>query len=345
MNFNNLEHLSNKKILLCPLNWGLGHAARCVPIINELKKLNCEIILASDGIALDLLVKEFPELKYYKLYNYNIVYAKNKRWFNLKLISQAYKLFFVVLKEKRLVNQIIEKENIDVLISDNRFGAFSKKIHSIYITHQINVLAGVFTPITSFLHQKIIKKYTACWVPDFDAAQSDVTLAGKLSFSEKINALYLNPISRLKKISVDVDIDYLILLSGPEPQRGFLEDILFDAFKNMADKRIVFVKGIMETEQRQERNNRILVYNFATSTQIENLMNRTEVVICRSGYTTVMDLAVLNKKAFFIPTPGQLEQEYLANRLEFLKLAPFCNQENFKVEMLELVKKYKGLSC
>ena len=159
---------TNKTILIAPLNWGLGHATRCIPIIKALQENNYIPIIASDGIALALLKKEFPYIKTLKLPSYEIEYSKDGKDFKWKLLKNLPKMMQAIWKEKKLVKKWIKKYDIDGIISDNRLGVISKKVPSVFMTHQLNVMTGNTTWITSLLHQNIIKKYTECWVPDFE---------------------------------------------------------------------------------------------------------------------------------------------------------------------------------
>ena len=165
-------------ILVAPLNWGLGHASRCIPIIYALKENGFTPIIASDGASLHLLKKEFPNDIFEILPNYNIQYSENGKDFRFKIFKQLPKLFFAIRKEKEILQKILQKHAISGIISDNRPGIFSKQIPSIYITHQINVLSGNTSWISSKFHQYFIKKYTECWVPDI---AEGINLSGKLS--------------------------------------------------------------------------------------------------------------------------------------------------------------------
>jgi uncharacterized protein (TIGR00661 family) len=331
----------NKNILIAPLNWGLGHATRCIPIIKALQENNFTPIIASDGIALELLRKEFPYLKTLELPSYQIEYAKNGKNFKWKLLKSLPKMMEAIWDEKSIVKKWIKKYEIDGIISDNRLGVFSKKIPSVFITHQLNVMTGNTTWITSKIHQHIIKKYTACWIPDVD---STLNLTGKLGHLEHstLPLHYLGPLSRMHKMGLPIQYDLMIILSGPEPQRGLLEAHLTEEIKRF-DGKVVFVKGIIETEQKKEQIGNVTYYNFMKTRQLELTFNESKKVLCRSGYTTIMDLVKLNKKAFFIPTPGQYEQIYLAKKLEKEGLVPYATQENFKIEDLSRIDHYKGL--
>lgn len=332
---------STRNILVAPLNWGLGHATRCIPIIRELEKNGFTPILASDGVALQILQKEFPHLLALNLPSYEIEYAKNGADFKWKLIKNSPKMIDAIFTEKKVVKKWITQYNLHGIISDNRLGVYSKKIPSVFITHQLNVLSGKTTWISSKLHQHFIKKFTECWIPDIEKQPN---LTGKLGHLKKtdLNLRYLGPLSRLEKKDLPNKYDLMVILSGPEPQRSYLEEKLKKEVKFFAGK-VIFIKGVIESEQKKEEKENVTFYNFMTSDQIETAFNESEMVLCRSGYTTVMDLAKLGKKAFFIPTPGQFEQEYLAKRFKRNGLAPFAKQDDFKIKDLEDIKLYQGL--
>ncbi|AJR02623.1 glycosyltransferase [Siansivirga zeaxanthinifaciens] len=332
-----------KRILVAPLNWGLGHATRSIPIINALITHNFEPIIASDGVALTLLQKEFPNLISVELPSYNVTYAKKGKFFKLKIIKDAPKLLKAIKSEKKATIQLIETYKIDGIISDNRLGVYSKHIPSVFITHQLKVLSGTTTWFSTKIHEEFIRKFDACWVPDVKKLPN---LSGKLGHPEtfEIPTEYIGALSRFEKKDGPVLNDMLVLLSGPEPQRTFLEEKLISELKNYKGT-VVFVKGIMQAEQTTEVINNITFYNFMTSSLLEKTINESALIISRSGYTTVMDLAKLGKKAFFIPTPGQFEQEYLAKRLTELKLVPSCAQDDFNLNKLENMDTFKGLKA
>lgn len=332
---------STRNILIAPLNWGLGHATRCIPIIRQLEKNGFTPIIASDGAALQILQKEFPHLQALSLPSYDIEYAKNGADFKWKLIKNSPKMIDAIFSEKKIVKKWIKEFNLSGIISDNRLGVYSKKVPSVFITHQLNVLSGTTTWISSKLHQHFIKKFTECWVPDIEKQPN---LTGKLGHlkKNKLNLQYLGPLSRLEKKDLPIRYDLMVILSGPEPQRTFLEQKLSMEVRQF-DGKVIFIKGIVEPEQKIESYENITYYNYMTSDQIETSFNESEMVLCRSGYTTVMDLAKLEKKAFFIPTPGQFEQEYLAKRFKRNGFTPYAKQEDFKIGDLEDVKLYQGL--
>ncbi|WP_298222003.1 glycosyltransferase [Flavobacterium sp.] len=328
-----------KNILVAPLNWGLGHATRCIPIIKALQENGFTPILASDGDALAMLKKEFPYLKALELPSYEIEYAKDGADFKWKMLKSMPRMMDAILEEKKIVKQWVKEYNLTGIISDNRLGVYSKKVHSVFMTHQLNVLTGNTTWISSKLHQHIIKKYDECWVPDYEDAPN---LTGKLGHLKKPldHIKYIGPLSRLEKKEVPVKYDLMIILSGPEPQRSILEHRLRDSIDDFKGS-VVFICGKMALQQSKIEIDHVTYYNFMTSEQLEQTFNESEIVLCRSGYTTVMDLAALEKKAFFIPTPGQYEQEYLAKRLKKHGLFPYSKQEDFTFEKLTEIDLYK----
>ncbi len=331
-----------KKILIAPLNWGLGHATRCIPIINALLHEGLEPVIASDGVALALLRKEFPELETKSLPSYNIEYSKKASNFKLKMLLNSPKIAHAITAERKAVKKLMEEDEYCGIISDNRMGVRHKKIPSVFITHQLTVLSGKTTSISTKLHNKYIKKFDVCWVPDM---ADDPNLSGELGHPKKstIPVTYLGPLSRFEYQIVPKKYDIMVLLSGPEPQRTLLEQKLFQEFEQ-SDKRIVFVRGLIEENHKTYVKNNITVHNYLTGKALEETINSSNLIISRSGYTTVMDLAKLKKKAFFIPTPGQFEQEYLAERLTINKLVPSCDQNEFTLTKLRDLNSYKGLS-
>lgn len=332
-----------KRILVAPLNWGLGHATRSIPIINALIAHGYLPVIASDGVALKLLQKEFPSISTIELPAYNVTYAKKGSLFKLKLLKDSPKLIKAIKAEKKATKQIVEMQDISGIISDNRLGVYSKKVPSVFVTHQLNVLSGNTTWLSTKMHQKIIKKFDACWVPD---VENEPNLSGTLGHPGNFDlpTHYLGPLSRFEKKNTKTLNDIMVLLSGPEPQRSLLEEKLLTELMPFQGK-VVFVKGIMEQEQTIQVLGNMTIYNFMTSNLLEKTINESALVISRSGYTTVMDLAKLCKKAFFIPTPGQFEQEYLAKRLTKLGLVPSCNQEEFNLEKLNNIESFIGLKA
>ncbi|MCF6214198.1 MAG: glycosyltransferase [Flavobacteriaceae bacterium] len=336
-----MKELAKNKILITPLNWGLGHATRCIPIIGILIKKGFIPIIASDGEALLLLQKEFPDLTSYTLPTYPIAYSKHPFLFKTNLLFKFLKFQTAYKAEVKEIGSIVKQENIQGIISDNRFGCYHPDIKSVYITHQIRVLAGIFTFLTSKIHQNIIKKFDECWIPDAENSP----LSGRLSDInfKSVKTKYIGILSRFKPQKEKLKYDYLVLLSGPEPQRSLLERIMLKAFKNTI-KRVLLIQGKIETHQKKSKKCGIEIVNFMTQYQLQQSIAESEVIIARSGYSTIMDLAVMAKKVFFIPTPGQTEQIYLAKKLSKIKIAPYVKQHQFKLANLDNVKRFTGFN-
>ncbi|MFD2551184.1 glycosyltransferase [Bizionia sediminis] len=330
-----------KHILVAPLNWGLGHATRCIPIINALMAHGFTPIIATDGAALALLQAEFPGLICLKLPGYQISYAKTASFFTTKLLFQTPKILKTIAAEKKEIAKIVSSYHVVGIISDNRFGAYHPNIPCVFITHQLQVLSGLTTRFSTHIHNSIIKKFNTCWVPD---ASGTLNFSGRMGHVKQpvIKTNYLGPLSRFKKINTPILYDLLVLLSGPEPQRQILETKLLNELNSYSGK-IVFIKGVVEKTITKKTTGNMCIYNYLTADRLEQVINQSELVLSRSGYTTIMDLATLQKKAFFIPTPGQFEQTYLAKRLKKQGLAPYCQQDKFTSSALEAVKYYKGL--
>lgn len=333
---------NRKRILVAPLNWGLGHATRCIPIIRELLAQNLEPVIACDGDALALLKKEFPQLCFIEFPSYKIRYAEKARYFKLKMLWDSPKIFKAISAEKKQTEQLVTSLGISGIISDNRLGVSCKKVPSVFITHQLNVLTGNTTWFSSKIHQEIIKKFDQCWVPDVAGIPN---LSGRLGHLKKQNpkVKYIGALSRFNYLKNDEIYDLMVLISGPEPQRSMLESKLLQQLAHYPGE-VLFVQGKIEAKQKVVQKNNILRYNYMNTTELEKAFSQSKLVLSRSGYTTVMDLAKLGKAAFFIPTPGQYEQEYLAKRLEKANLVPFCEQDKFELSMLERVAGFRGLS-
>ncbi len=331
-----------KRILVAPLNWGLGHATRCIPIINALIENDFEPILASDGDALAILEKEFPKLTCLELPSYGITYSKKASHFKLKILKDSPSIIKAIKKEKKVTTKIIEDHDIIGIISDNRIGVRNKEIPSVFMTHQLNVLSGSTSWLSSKLHQRMLSKFDECWVPD---VKDTPNLSGRLGHLNTDFSFikHIGPLSRFEKKELDPVYDLMILLSGPEPQRTILEDTLFAELKGFHGS-ILFVKGKIQEKQTCSKNGKITTYNFMNASELEIAINQSDLLLCRSGYTTIMDLAKLEKKAFFIPTPSQYEQEYLANRLKKYRIAPFSKQKDFSIDKLKEVKYYNGFN-
>lgn len=341
--------LRKKNVLVAPLDWGLGHATRCVYIINSLITKGANVIIAADGRPLAFLKKEFPELSFVQFPGYGITYQK-KGSFVLKISTSILQIFQGIYNENKVLDDFIKSLSLDLVISDNRFGLWNKKIPSIFITHQIGIKSPFkskyFDQMLFNFNKGFIKNYKECWVPDFEG---DNNLSGDLSHKNKlpIPTYFINPLSRFTKSyneNVEEDIDLLALISGPEPQRSIFEEIILNQIKDLNIIAIV-VKGTPEKKKSYQINDNITVYPHLTGDSLQKYLKRSKIVICRSGYSTIMDLAVLGKKAILVPTPGQTEQEYLANYYFDKRYFYTCDQKKLNIkESLIKSKSFKGIN-
>jgi spore coat polysaccharide biosynthesis predicted glycosyltransferase SpsG len=321
--------ISDKTIFISPLDWGLGHASRCVPLIYDLKKNN-KIIIGVTELNAFFFEYYFPDLEKITLPSYQISYSKVlPLWF--KLLLQWPKIKSVIKLENKVLEILVTKYKIDVVISDNRYGLYHKNVKSIFVTHQLNLQAPFSFGIANRINRKCIHRFSEVWVPDYQ--DKNQRLSGQLSDSEdiKIPVTYIGPQSALtifKDKSIQKRIDYLILLSGPEPQRTILEEQLIEKFSSVSGE-IVLVRGANFKSKTAPYH--IKVINFAYDNQLKNLIVNAETIICRSGYSTLMDLHLLEKKQIIlVPTPGQTEQEYLASYWHVKYGTTIINQQRIK---------------
>ena len=332
-----------RHVLISPLNWGLGHASRCVPIIQYCIDLGCKVSLASDGNALQLLKEEFPRLDILELNSSNVTYSSSGLFFYLKLILQGFGLQKRASKDEKLVEAYVEEHGVDLIISDHRFGTFSTKVKSVIICHQLQFKAGIFSLSSSYFNAKQLNRFSEVWVPD---TKSKPNLSGVLSQSKRVKVPIktIGLLSRFEQLALEKSIDYLAVISGPEPLRTQFEHRLICSFKALTSKTCVLVRGVFNDDQLEDLPH-LKFYNHLSSKELNTLICKSEIVICRSGYSSVMDLACLGKKAFFIPTPHQGEQEYLAKRLKQMQIAPFSDQNTFQINDLNDMEHYSGFEA
>lgn len=320
--------------LVAPLDWGLGHTTRCIPVIHQLQQHGYKVIVAAEDAQMHLLRQEFPQITIIPLQGYRIQYSQHKRWLAIKILQQLPKIIYAIRREHKWLQQQVIQHHVKVIISDNRFGLSHKLVPSIFITHQL----AIQTPFSwlSRLVQQInysyINRYTACWVPDMESPQFNI--AGNLSHPRQLPRIpirYVGPLSRFSDVSTSPEAPYtykwLFILSGPEPQRSLLETSLLRAAAQM--KASVFLLRAKPGETKvPEGPNNCTIVNHLPSSEMEEIIRQSEYVVSRSGYTTVMELLALQKKAVLIPTPGQTEQEYLAQRLQQQHWSYSCRQED-----------------
>ncbi|MEO6167244.1 MAG: glycosyltransferase [Chitinophagales bacterium] len=344
--------IPGKKILVAPLNWGLGHATRVIPIICELIDHEADVIIAADGLALELLRKEFPQLRWIRLPCFEIQYHE-KRSLLLQLLLQLPKFIRSIFAEQKQLDKIITEERIHAVIADNRYGLHSKKIPSVFITHQTGIIIpGIFKWIEPFLNRinhLMISKFDVCWIPDFEGENN---LSGELSHKYNLpeNATFIGPLSRFSYREESSKYDLVIVLSGPEPQRTVIERILVEQVNHFIHQQnssfmVLLVRGIPEGSNHFT----VLDLNFSQvdflpAKELNAVILASKMILSRPGYSTIMDLASLGSKAVFIPTPGQTEQEYLAEYLMKKKIFYAENQESFNLpRALNAAENYSGI--
>jgi UDP-N-acetylglucosamine transferase subunit ALG13 len=325
-----------KKVLVAPLNWGLGHATRCIPIIHALQEQGATVLLASDGAAFQLLKKEFPDLAVFELPAYNVRYIFPNMV--LSMAVQMPKILRGVWQEHFWLKRFIKTHEIDIVISDNRFGFFNKTVKSIFMTHQINIQAP-FQFVVNAVNRFCIKKFDVCWIPDFENAPN---LAGTLSHGglvKSLNVQYLGVLSRMKKKEAPKRYDVAIVLSGPEPQRTALEVKILAQMKEsiFSHYHFVLVRGVTDGKNLDFTLKNLEIHNYLTSRDLNQKIGESSLLIARSGYSTIMDLVALGTKAILIPTPGQTEQEYLARQLAEQKI--FFTQKQTELNLAYALKK------
>ncbi|MEO6539810.1 MAG: glycosyltransferase [Ferruginibacter sp.] len=319
--------------MVAPLDWGLGHATRCIPIIFKLIQQNCEVVVAADGAGKILLQQEFPQLTFIELKGYRMKYSRNRSWMPVSLLLQFPKLLYRVYAENRWLKKAVAAYKIDAVISDNRLGLSHKNIPCVYITHQLHIKTGSrFTEsIAQKIHYHFINKFSSCWVPD---AAGKTNLAGELSHPAVLPAtpvIYLGPLSRFEKKEVELKYDLCIILSGPEPQRSVFEKMIMRDLKDCKGN-ILLIKGLPGIPVLLEINSGGLqIQDHLPAAELNQVILQSKIIISRSGYTTVMDLVKLQKKAILVPTPGQTEQEYLADYLQQQHLFYAVPQLNFSI--------------
>jgi uncharacterized protein (TIGR00661 family) len=324
-------------LLISPLDWGFGHTTRCIPIIRQLLESDCSVLVACNSKQRALLQPEFPMVDYLQLEGYNLNYSNSGLFTYLSIIFQIPKILIRIKRENRWLSGCIRKYKIDAVISDNRFGLYSNQVACVFITHQLSVKTGL-GKIADLIIQKInyyfINRFSICWVPDFEG---HINVAGALSHPHRfprIHLNYLGCLSRFKKCTPSTfQYDLLVILSGPEPQRSILEKIIFAELVHFQGSAAV-VRGVLHEENNLPSSRQRTIINYATTEALNALICASALVIGRAGYSTVMDLIKLKKKSVLIPTPGQMEQQYIAGFLSGKKLAYVVHQNNFSLRQI-----------
>ncbi|MDR2963359.1 MAG: hypothetical protein LBU90_06995 [Bacteroidales bacterium] len=308
-----MQHIENSTVIVAPLDWGLGHASRCIPIIKTLLAHNNRCIIASSGRALALLRLEVPALEYEELPAYNIRYGRNTFSTFFKLLAQIPKALKIKQKEQNIANTLVQKYHANYIISDNRFGMYSPLCTSIFVTHQIRIrlplLLQAFEYLFFMANKRMIAHFNECWIPDYEGSQN---LSGILSHSWKIpNTYYIGMLSARERVNVSKNYDIVCILSGPEPQRGLFETALLEILPQLPYTSCV-VQGIVSEEHTTTHTGNCEIRPFSTNKDINQLLCSAKIIVSRAGYSSLMDYEKLHLRAILVPTPGQSEQKYLS---------------------------------
>jgi uncharacterized protein (TIGR00661 family) len=336
------KDIVHKNILIAPLDWGLGHATRCVVIIRYLQTLNCNITVAAPGKIKSLLQNEFPSLHFLELPGYQISYSRFKRLLPLKILIQIPKILKIIRFENKWLSRLLLTSKFDLIISDNRFGFYSQITPSVFITHQLQIKSNFLWLDKKLqrLNYNYINLFKECWVPDFNG---NLNIADQLSHPQKMPAIpvkYIGALSRFSKTENKIiQFKWMAIISGPEPQRSIFEKKIFEVASKTNDK-FMIVRGLPGNTKNEFQLPNCKVFNHLNTIDMQSAIETSEFIISRCGYTTVMEILSLQKKSVFIPTPGQTEQEYLAQHLLQQKWSYTFNQKDDFVKQLANAKSF-----
>ena len=312
----------NLNILICPLEWGLGHSGRSIVLAKKLRSSGNNILIGAGREHLEFFRKELPGLTFIDFPGYKPHYSRYLPQY-LKLLLDVPVLIYHSAKEHKNLKRIIREHSIDIVISDNRFGLWNNEVRSVYITHMPRIPFPAFFRFLEFigilLHRMIIKRYSLCFIPDLPG---ELNVSGRLSHGLRLpsNVRYIGLLSRFSDFDADSNANTLnvahntVILSGPEPQRGILKRKLYDIFREK-EPVTVFLGGKPDGAGEMSMEDNIIWYDHPDAAQMKDLILTSKTIIARAGYTSIMELISLGRRALLIPTPGQTEQEYLARSL------------------------------
>lgn len=336
------KNFNIQKILVAPLDWGLGHATRDIVLIRALLAHGYEVLIGAEGAQASLLHTEFPTVQILPLQGYRMRYSKTKWGFLFTILVQLPKVYRMIVIENRWLAKMIAAHQIDLVISDNRFGLHSKKIASIFITHQLTVKAP-FQWLENCI-QKVnyhyINQFKACWVPDVAGIENAAGILSHPVVMPQIPVTYIGLLARFQQTTAIKKYDYCILLSGPEPQRTLLEKKIVVEITADAGE-IIIIRGKPGSNETIPVPANVKILNHLPTADLQAVILQSAFIVCRGGYTSLMELLSLQKKLLLIPTPGQTEQEYLAQRLMDHNICVCIPQEQLKVrEHFTSIKKF-----
>lgn len=304
-----------KRILVAPLDWGMGHAARCIPLIRQLQQQGAEVLIACPPALESRMRLSLSNVDFIPLPGYGIRYHKGLPvW--LSVLLQWPKLRRAIRHEHQWLLEQAQAMDVQQIISDNRYGLWHPKIHSVLLTHQLQPKApfggGIAAALVRFVMRRLLAPFQEIWVPDADGSNR---LSGQLSepFS---NIPPVRFIGRLSRFQATPDVPrqsgtMLAILSGPEPHYSrFYHEAKAKAHRDGLAFRALGWK-LPEAGLAADVLLNLSDEHFATE------VCRAEIVLCAAGYSSLCDLLVLGRPdAVLFPTPGQTEQAYLARRWE-----------------------------
>lgn len=331
-----------KEIVLAPLDWGLGHTTRCIPLVKKLIKRGHRVTIACNDFQKLVLTTYGLNVNYVFLEGYNVAYTKNGR-LALKIMGQIPKILNSIKTENNWLKEYVKNNKVDFIISDNRFGFYHPLVESVYITHQINIQSvALLNPVLYKIHGAMINNFHHCWIPDTPSND----YAGELSVVKNTGYNFIGLLSRFDGIEIPNSVqenemyDYAVLVSGPEPQRSVFEELVVNSFNKSSDKVVIISGG--GNENSYQLNDNITFESLPDPNRFNLLLSQTKKVILRSGYTSIMDFAILQKPLFFVPTSGQTEQEYLANFHFKQSNIGWSSQEKFRIPSEDHFSKLKS---
>jgi uncharacterized protein (TIGR00661 family) len=337
--------------LVCPLDWGIGHATRCVPVIGALIEQGWKVIVATDGRPYEFYRSEYPELELLRFPGTEIRYPSGPGM-ALAMAVKIPRLLLGFRQEHQFLKKLVGETGASLVISDNRYGCWNKEVKSVFMTHQLNIQLPAWMRRLSSVLRKInysfIHRYYECWVPDLE---DEGGLSGRLSHCIKLpaNCHFIGPLTRFSGLSLKPPelpcppARIFVILSGPEPQRTILESLIIQQLRETPCTAII-AGGKNESKETRLIEGRIRLFPHLSSSLMKHYIENAAYVICRSGYSTLMDLAATGRPAILIPTPGQTEQEYLAKRLSKMNIHYSTAQQDFNLkEAMENVKGYTGI--
>lgn len=307
-------------MLVTALDWGLGHASRLSAVVTVLRSRGCTVTLAGCGRSLALLRADHPDLAAVRLPSFSPRLSGGRSQWPI-ILAQVPWFLFCTVREHLLLRKLVRDCRPDVILSDNCYGAWHPAARSLIITHQLRPRVASGCPewvegIVSWALCLMVKRFDGCLVPDVRIGG----LSGRLSspVPRGVRAHAIGCLSRLaltKERPYEADVEWLGVVSGPEPQRGMMERDLIDRFASLGGRRVVVCGRRPSSGHGVSLVRGVEVVAYADAPKLKALMLAARHIVCRSGYSTVMDLRAIGRRAELIPTPGQAEQEYLAERL------------------------------